>query len=241
MMTHVFCAIDTQEIAEASAMVSRLSGVMSHFKLGLEFFTAQGAFGVDKVRASAGPETEIFLDLKLHDIPNTVAGAMRSAMRCQPEFLTVHASGGKEMMRAARHAAEDEAVKKGISRPRLLAVTVLTHLDDRDLESVGQKGPAADQVRRLADLAAWSGMDGVVCSPHEIAVLRSVLPKEFLLVVPGIRPAETAAGDQKRIMTPEEAFAKGADYLVIGRPITQAADPAAAAQAIIDSFKRKVA
>jgi orotidine-5'-phosphate decarboxylase len=158
-----------------------------------------------------------------------VAGGVRAACGVSPRFLTIHASGGEAMMRAAADAAK----AAGSSRPMLLAITVLTSLDDADLKAVGQNGPARDQVRKLAALAQKSGLDGVVCSPHELEALRAECGREFLLVTPGIRPAATGSDDQKRAMTPDEAIRRGADYLVIGRPITQADDPAAALARIV--------
>jgi orotidine-5'-phosphate decarboxylase len=219
-LPRIFVAIDRMHAGEATADLARLGGEGFAVKLGLEFFVANGPEGVRKV-AGARP---LFLDLKLHDIPNTVAGGVRSAALCGPRFLTVHASGGRAMLAAAR----DAAAAAGPSRPLLLAITVLTSLDDADLEAVGQRGPAGEQALRLAQLAQESGMDGVVCSPHEIARLRKAVGPGFKLVVPGIRPQWAAAGDQKRVMTPREAVDLGADHLVIGRPITQAADPKAA-------------
>jgi orotidine-5'-phosphate decarboxylase len=170
---------------------------------------------------------DVFLDLKYHDIPNTVAQACRAAAALGVWMLNVHALGGRAMMEAAYRALSDAP-----RRPLLIAVTVLTSLDDHDLARVGQAAPARDQVLRLADLARESGLDGVVCSPREIEPLRARLGRDFLLVTPGIRPAWAATGDQKRVMTPEEAARAGADYLVIGRPITGDADPAAAARRI---------
>ncbi len=217
----IFCAIDTPDLAAAEKLATDLQGVVD-IKLGLEFFTAHGAAGVAKVRAAAGAETKFFLDLKFHDIPNTAAGAVRSAVAgCAPDFLTVHASGGHAMIRAAAAAA---------GGTKILAVTVLTSLDENELSAVGQGDDTQAQVLRLARLAVDAGAGGIVCSPREIALLRKELPRETLLVVPGIRPAGSAAGDQKRVMTPDEASAAGADYLVIGRPITEAADPVAAAR-----------
>ena len=168
----------------------------------------------------------MFLDLKLHDIPNTVAGAVKSTLALDPLLLTIHCGGGAAMMRAAAEA-------RGPARTKLLGVTVLTSLDDSDLAAVGQSGPTAAQVRRLALLAQASGLDGVICSPQEIAMLREICRQDFLLVVPGIRPAGAASGDQKRVQTPRDAIAAGADWLVIGRPITEAPDPGAAARAIL--------
>lgn len=216
----IFVAIDRMRREEAAADLARLGTDGYAVKLGLEFFVANGP---DGVRAVAGSRP-LFLDLKLHDIPNTVAGGVRSATLCRPRFLTIHASGGRAMMAAARDAAD----KTGADRPMLLAITVLTSLDDSDLDAVGQRGPAGEQALRLALLAQEAGMDGVVCSAHEIERLRAAVRPGFKLVVPGIRPEWAASGDQKRVMTPREAVALGADHLVIGRPITQAGDPKAA-------------
>ncbi|MBM3536348.1 MAG: orotidine-5'-phosphate decarboxylase [Alphaproteobacteria bacterium] len=218
--SRVIVAIDRMTRTDAHADVARLGKRVSCLKLGLEFFVANGPQGV---RAVAGP-SPLFLDLKLHDIPNTVAGGVRSACSLNPKFLTIHASGGEAMMRAAAEAAK----AAGSSRPNLLAITVLTSLDDGDLAAVGQSTPMRDQARRLAALAKKSGLDGVVCSAHELGALRAECGPDFLLVTPGIRPSWTAAQDQKRATTPAEAVRQGADYLVIGRPITQADDPAAA-------------
>jgi orotidine-5'-phosphate decarboxylase len=219
----IFCAIDTPEPGAAAAMAGAVGDAVGGLKLGLEFFVANGP---EAVRAVAGARS-LFLDLKLHDIPNTVAGAVRSVGRLRPRFLTIHAAGGAEMMRAAA-AARDEA---GVGL-RLLAVSVLTSLADDDLAAVGQHTPAAEQVRRLAALAQSCGIDGVVASPQEVAMLRAECGPDLLLVIPGVRPAGSAADDQKRTMTPAAAVAAGADYLVIGRPITRAADPAGAARRI---------
>jgi orotidine-5'-phosphate decarboxylase len=223
----VFAALDTTDLGRARALARLVGPHVGGIKLGLEFFLAQGLAGTGEV---AG-ETPLFLDLKLHDIPNTVAGGVRAIAGLKPAFLTVHVAGGAAMLRAAVAEAAAAAERTG-HRIRLLGVTVLTSLDDTDLEAVGQRGPAGDQVKRLAHLARASGLDGVICSPHEVASLRAELGAEFLLVVPGIRPAGAALGDQKRVMGPREAVAAGASHLVIGRPITEAADPAASARAI---------
>ncbi len=220
----IFVAIDRMRLDEAHADVARLRARAGGIKLGLEFFVANGPQGVHAV---AGP-LPLFLDLKLHDIPNTVAGGVRSACEVSPRFLTIHSSGGEMMMRAAAEAAK----AAGSSRPRLLAITVLTSLDDDDLAAVGQRGPVSDQAKRLAALAQKAGLDGVVCSAHEVAALRAQCGGDFLLVVPGIRPSWARTNDQKRVVTPAEAIGRGADYLVIGRPITQAEDPAAALERI---------
>ncbi len=226
--SRIIVAIDRMTQADALADMGRLGPRLSFLKLGLEFFVANGPQGV---RAVAGPRP-LFLDLKLHDIPNTVAGGVRSACGVSPRFLTIHTSGGEAMMRAASEAAK----AAGSSRPMLLGITVLTSLDDSDLSAVGQTGPVRDQARRLAALAKKSGLDGVVCSPHELKALRAECGKDFLLVTPGIRPAWAATNDQKRATTPAEAIALGADYLVIGRPITQADNPAEALARIADEI-----
>ena len=226
-MNPVFAALDTTDLARARQLAGLVAPHVGGLKLGLEFFLAQGLANTAEVAGS----TPLFLDLKLHDIPNTVAGAVRAIAALKPEFLTVHAAGGPAMLRAAVDEAAEAAGRTG-HRVKLLGVTVLTSLDDGDLDAVGQRGPAADQVRRLALLARTCGLDGVICSPYEVAGLRAELGPDFQLVVPGIRPAGAALGDQKRVMGPREAVAAGASRLVIGRPITDAPDPAAAARAI---------
>jgi orotidine-5'-phosphate decarboxylase len=240
-MTGIFCAIDAASLDEAQDIVKKISGLPLGIKAGLELFVSEGPASIDRLREWVGPDTPIFLDLKLHDIPNTVAGAVRAAVRCRADFLTIHASGGTDMMRRALDASLDEAEKTRLSAPKLLGVTVLTHMDESDLDAVGQLKPSAEQVTRLAKLAEVAGLAGVVCSPLEIAPLRKALSAKTLLVVPGIRPAGSAASDQKRVMTPAEAAKLGADYLVIGRPITQAADPALAAEEILQSLALKAA
>lgn len=227
----VLAAIDTADLEAAAAQAARLGRTVAGIKLGLEFYMAHGAPGYRRIAgvvAKEGP-APIFLDLKFHDIPNTVAGAVRSVAPLEPLILNVHASGGKTMMRAARDAAAESADKLNLRRMKLIGVTVLTSLDDVDLRRVGQAVPARDQVLRLAELARESELDGVVCSPQEIAPLRERLGSDFLLVTPGIRPDWASVGDQKRVMTPAEAARAGADYLVIGRPITADQDPAGAA------------
>jgi len=193
-------------------------------KVGLEFYGANGPEGVRAVVATGIP---VFLDLKLHDIPNTVAGAMKALAPLGAAIVNVHASGGAAMMCAAADAA-----RKTERRAKLIAVTVLTSLEDRDLPDVGLSGTALAQAVRLAILAKASGLDGVVCSPHEIAAVRAACGPGFLIVTPGVRPAGGDLGDQKRVMTPLEAVQAGADILVIGRPITAAPDPVEAARRI---------
>jgi orotidine-5'-phosphate decarboxylase len=218
----LYVALDTPSAAAALALAGPLAGTVDGFKLGLEFFAAEGPAGVREVATLGRP---LFLDLKLHDIPNTVAGAVRSALALAPAYLTLHASGGAAMLRAALAAARDEASRRGIEPPKLLAVTVLTSLDAAALAAQAIPDEPAAQAVRLAALAKSAGIEGAVCSPREIAALKHALGPDLELVVPGIRPAWAAADDQKRIMTPAEAAAAGADVLVIGRPITAAADP----------------
>jgi orotidine-5'-phosphate decarboxylase len=233
MANPIICAIDTADPVRAQALAAEVRDVVGGIKLGLEFFTANGPAGVTQ---AIGPGMPLFLDLKLHDIPNTVARAVRSAAALEPQLLTLHAAGGPAMMEAAKRAA-DLVASEGKRRVKLLGVTVLTSLDDGDLAAVGQQGPVGEQVRRLALLARDSGLDGVVCAPIEVAMLRELCGPDFLLVVPGIRPAGAASGDQKRIMGPRAAIQAGADYLVVGRPITEAPHPAAAAQAILNEIR----
>ncbi len=223
----IFCAIDTPDLARAEALARALGGAGCGIKLGLEFFAAQGPDGVRRVTAVA-EGAALFLDLKFHDIPNTVAAAVRAAAPLGPRIVNVHAAGGRVMMEAARDAAREGAERAGAAAPLVIAVTVLTSLDTRDLSQAGVIGSAEEQAVRLATLAHDAGLDGVVCSAHEIPALRRALGPDFVLVTPGIRPAGAEAADQKRVMTPGAALAAGADYLVIGRPITGAADPARA-------------
>ncbi len=219
----ILVAIDTPEITQARRLIAATASSVGGVKLGLEFFVAHGPAGIKE--AAAG-QPNLFLDLKLHDIPNTVAGAVKSALPLDPLLMTIHCTGGPAMMKAAAEA-------RGNARTKILGVTILTSLDDSDLAATGQNGPVATQVVRLAKLAQASGIDGVVCSPQEVALIREACGPKFLLVVPGIRPAGAAIGDQKRVQTPRSAVEAGADYLVIGRPITEAPDPAAAAKAIL--------
>ena len=236
----VFAAVDTPDVEAAKRLAATLHGAGCGIKLGLEFYSANGGAGVTAVMGAASGDDNrresrpaLFLDLKFHDIPNTVAGAIRAVVPLRPTIVNVHAAGGPAMMRAAVAAASEAAEKHGVPRPRVIAVTVLTSMDDDDLSAVGQATPAEAQVVRLAKLAQSCGMDGVVCSACEIAPIRAACGPEFALVVPGIRPAGSAQGDQKRVMTPRDAMGAGATSLVVGRPITTADDPAAAARAIV--------
>lgn len=224
--TRLIVALDTKDTAQAARWRHETMGAAGAVKLGLEFTYARG---LDAVREAAG-DAPLFLDLKLHDIPNTVASAIGSLAALRPAMLTIHASGGRAMIAAAR-AAVDETFPAG-ARPLLLAVTVLTSMDAEALHETGVEGSVAEQVVRLGRLAVGAGADGLICSSHEIAPLRQVLGEKPVLVVPGIRPTGSAVGDQKRVMTPAQARAAGADWIVVGRPITRAPDPAAAARAI---------
>jgi orotidine-5'-phosphate decarboxylase len=229
-MTHnpIICAIDTTDINKALELASNLKSAVGAIKLGLEFFTHHGAAGVKTLEKAGLP---IFLDLKFHDIPNTVAGAIRATQGFNVFLMTIHAGGGRSMMEAAMNAAQILPQK-----PMVVGVTVLTSMDDGDLSTVGVRTNTAEQVATLATLAKASGLSGVVCSPLEIEIIRGACGKDFKLVVPGIRPAGSANGDQKRVLTPKEAVMLGANYLVIGRPITEAANPQAAAEDILKSL-----
>jgi orotidine-5'-phosphate decarboxylase len=216
-------ALDTVDADQAHSWAEAVAPHAGLLKLGLAFFLANGAAGFRGITGAP-----IFLDLKLHDIPNTVAGGVRAVLPLRPRMLTIHAAGGPAMIQAAQQAAAGA----GAERPMILAVTVLTSLDAAALHAVGVPTTPAEQVLRLGRLAVEAGADGLVCSPLEVAMLRQALGPAVTLVVPGIRPAGTASGDQARTMTPSEAVAAGADWIVCGRPITGAADVGAAAAAI---------
>ncbi|MEW6337678.1 MAG: orotidine-5'-phosphate decarboxylase [Acidobacteriota bacterium] len=222
-------ALDTSDRAAILALARDLSGRVGMFKVGLEAFTAHGPALVGEVRALGVP---VFLDLKLHDIPNTVERAARNLARLGVAVMTTHAGGGRAMLEAAARGAA-AGTPEGAARPLVLAVTVLTSLDDAALDELGIPGGAAARVASWAELARAAGCDGVVCSPRETAALRARLGPEFVLLTPGIRPAGGDVGDQKRVATPRDAVAAGATYIVVGRPITAAPDPAAAAEAIL--------
>ncbi len=228
----IIAAVDTTDLATARAWGRSLAPHVGMLKLGLAFFLAHGPAGVRAVT-----EAPVFLDLKLHDIPNTVAGAVSAVLPVGAAMLTLHAAGGAAMIAAARNAAE----AAGAARPKLLAVTVLTSLSAEALAETGVAGTPGAQVLRLAKLALAAGADGLVCSPQEVAMLRREIGPAPLLVVPGIRPAGAPAGDQARTLTPREAVEAGADWLVIGRPITGAPDPAAAAAAIAADLTTRAA
>ncbi len=223
-------ALDVPGSARAAALAAQVAPHAGLVKLGLELFCAEGPPAL----AAVGAHAPVFLDLKLHDIPNTVAGAVRALAPLGAAMLTLHAGGGPAMIAAAREAAE----AAGPARPMLLAVTVLTSMDAATLHGIGVAGGPAQQVLRLARMAMDSGADGLVCSPREVALIRDALGDGPALVVPGIRPAGAALGDQSRVATPEEAVRDGADWIVVGRPVTGAADPAAAARAIAESLPK---
>ena len=225
----LLCALDTTRLLSAAALAAQLEDRVGGLKLGNAFF---GAHGPPGVRTVAGERHRVFLDLKFHDIPATVAGGVRAVTALRPFLLTVHAAGGPAMMRAAVAAAREA----GKAAPRVIAVTVLTSMDADDLDAVGIRGPVDDRAARLADLAQDCGADGVVCSPHEAGRLRRQCGLDFILVTPGIRLPRARGDDQKRVLTPGEAFAAGASYLVVGRPIAQADDPVAAVERIVDDM-----
>lgn len=226
----IIFALDVHGLAEIDRLTGMLSGRVGMFKVGKELFTSCGPAAVKAVQRHGG---QVFLDLKYHDIPNTVANAMLEAARLGVQLANLHALGGGEMMETAARAVQKEF---GDDRPRLLAVTILTSSTEATLRQIGIEHSVQDMVVRLARLAKDSGMDGVVASPLEIELIRAACGPDFLIVTPGVRPTFAAADDQKRIMTPAEAVSAGADYLVIGRPIAKAADPAAAAQLISDEI-----
>jgi orotidine-5'-phosphate decarboxylase len=232
MKNPIICAMDTTDVEEADGLLKLIRDDIGAIKLGLEFFTANGATGV---RTLAHHKVPVFLDLKFHDIPNTVARAIAATAGIEFFMMTVHTAGGRAMLQAAIDASMQVAYLTGKERPLVIGVTVLTSLDQADLNMVGIKDNLNDQVARLADLAQSCRLDGVVCSPYEITGLRKHCGSDFTLVVPGIRPQGSTQDDQKRTLTPAEAIKKGADYLVIGRPITKATDPKAAARSIRES------
>jgi orotidine-5'-phosphate decarboxylase len=225
----VIVALDFAEPAEALALAGRLDPSACALKVGKELFVTAGP---ELVRAMIAKGFRVFLDLKFHDIPNTVGLACAAATRLGVWMLNVHAAGGAAMLAAARRSVDATAAALRSPPPLLIAVTVLTSLDDADLRATGVEGGTLHQALRLARLTAASGLDGVVCSAREAPALRAAEGPHFKLVTPGIRPAGSAADDQSRVITPESAIASGADYLVVGRPITQAGDPVAALSAI---------
>jgi len=225
-VTGLCVALDTVSLDTAEAWARAVAPSAGLLKVGLELFSAAGGDAVQRIAA----HRPVFLDVKLHDIPNTVAGAVRALAPLGPAWITVHAAGGPAMIAQTRAAAEQEG---GANRPKILAVTVLTSINAATLAETGVAGGTMQQVLRLARLAMAAGADGLVCSPREVAAIRAALGMGPTLVVPGVRPEGSAADDQARTATPEAMRAAGADWIVVGRPITQSADPAAAARAIV--------
>lgn len=229
-MDQLLVALDVDTVGEARALADRLRGVVGGFKIGSRLFTSEGPSFVAEL-ASRGDR--VFLDLKFHDIPHTVAGAVAAATRLGVWMVNVHASGGSAMMRAARAAADEEAARRSRPAPLVIAVTMLTSLTREALAEIGLREAMASQVERLAALTEASGLDGVVASPQEIAIIRRRCARQFAVVTPGIRGAGDQQGDQQRTMSATGALAAGASYLVVGRPIIAAADPRATAERIV--------
>jgi orotidine-5'-phosphate decarboxylase len=233
-MNQLLVALDVDTPDEARRLADGLRGSVGGFKIGSRLFTSHGPSFVEELVAHSD---RVFLDLKFHDIPNTVAGAVAAATRMGVWMVNVHASGGLEMLRAAREAADDAAVTMSMAPPLVIAVTVLTSLDETAIGRVGISGPVSDHVARLAALTQEAGLDGVVASPQEIAIIRQHCDPRFAIVTPGIRGVEDQKGDQRRTMSAPDALAAGASYLVVGRPIIEASDPRAAAERIARSCR----
>ena len=236
MHNKLIIALDVETAEEARRLFSLLGAEAGMFKIGSQLFTAAGPEFVREITGAGG---RVFLDLKFHDIPNTVAAACREVVRLGVSLFNVHAAGGGEMMRRAAEATNESAARENLPRPKLIAVTVLTSANAGVLREIGVAHELEAQVKMLAELAAANGLDGVVASPHEIAAVRSVVAREnFLLVTPGVRRASSSHDDQRRVMTPAEAVRAGADYLVVGRAILNAPDPQRAARDIVEEMKR---
>jgi orotidine-5'-phosphate decarboxylase len=231
MRERIIVALDLPDVDEAVVMAAGLRGRVPRVKVGLTLF---GASGPDVVRRLGDLDFGVFLDLKLHDIPHQVAGAARELTKLGVEMFTVHAGGGRAMMRAAVEASSHAAEREGVDRPLVLAVTVLTSLDEEALREVGVGRGPTEQVLSLAELAREAGVDGIVCSPQEASDVRLLLGQDALVVTPGVRPSWAAVSDQARIATPADAIAEGASHIVIGRPITDAPDPADAVERIVE-------
>ncbi len=230
----IICALDTKDLNIAIDLCKKIKPYIGMVKLGLEFFLANGNNGVKAIESLGLP---IFLDLKLHDIPNTVAKAIENVVNLNVKFVTIHTLGGRKMLQSASLSARDYSLNNNKKAPEILGVTVLTSMDKEDLEEIGIRKSAKEQVKMLARLAHISGLDGVICSPHEIKIVKEICGSKFKTIVPGIRAEHDAKDDQKRTLTAAEAIKEGADYLVIGRPITASSDPIAAARSIWESIK----
>ena len=234
MQNPIIVALDVPTAEQAVALAQQVAPAVGAFKIGSELFTAAGPDIVRRIRATGAA---VFLDLKFHDIPNTVAKAVASAVRLDVQMLTIHTGGGLAMMQAAEESAQKAAAQAGLNAPLVLGVTVLTSMESDDLGGVGITAGAGYHVERLARLAARAGLRGLVCSPLEVAGLRQSLPAHMQFVTPGIRTGEDAAGDQKRTLSAKEAMQAGSTWLVVGRPIYAAPDPRAAAEKIYDSLR----
>ena len=227
LMTNLICALDTTDLNKAATLASAIKPHINIIKLGMEFFYANGIAGYQEIAKAGAP---IFLDLKFHDIPNTVAGAIKALRPLKPKMLTLHTAGGPAMLEAAVKEAQDSGII-------LLGVTLLTSLDQRAIEQIGFTKKLESHVLRLAEVAHSAGLNGVVCSSHELTAIKTRFKNDLITVVPGIRPSGAAKGDQSRTMTPAEATKAGADYIVVGRPITEASNPAEAAKEIAGELK----
>lgn len=230
----IIAALDVSSLDELKKLVETLGDSVSFYKVGMELFYSVGP---DAVRYLKEQGKHVFLDLKVHDIPNTVGQSIRALTRLGADLMTLHGTGGKAMMEAAAMAVREEAARLQIERPRLLAVTILTSIDETAWQEIGGKDDIARSVKRLAKLAKESGIDGTVSSPYEAKEIREMNGSDFLIVTPGIRPSFAVANDQKRFTTPSQALRDGASHLVIGRPITKAADPKAAAIKILEEIQ----
>lgn len=231
-------ALDVHSLAEAKKLVEALGETVNFYKVGMELFYRVGA---SVLRYLTAQGKEVFLDLKLHDIPNTVAEGLCSLMEEKVSLLNVHASGGYTMMKTAAKRLKEEATRRGISAPRIIAVTVLTSLGEAEWREMGQTEPIAEKVVQLAKLAQRAGLDGVVASPQEAAAIRCACGNDFIIVTPGIRPLEATPDDQSRVASPAEALRNGATHLVVGRPVRTADNPRAAAQAILEEMRGDIA
>ena len=227
-------ALDVSSLEEMKSIVTSLGDSVSYYKVGMELFYAAGGQTVAYLRDH---NKSVFLDLKLHDIPNTVAHGIKSLTRLGAKLITIHSQGGKVMMEAAMNAAKEQAAELGIERPKLLAITALTSFDDENWSAIGGSLPISDHVVKLAKLAKEAGVDGVVASPLEAKLIREACGEDFLIVTPGIRPSFAATNDQKRIATPSSALQDGASRIVVGRPITQAENPQEAVRLIVEEME----